>query len=191
MRTLRQLRASIGTLMRARRNRTDLVRALARRPQLLLGTAAYETAIGLSARVEPRLKLLAELEVAALVACEYCLDIGSALARRLGVTEAQLRELRVYRSSDAFDETERLVIELAEAMTRSPAVVPEELRRRLEAAFSRAQLTELAAVIAWENQRARLNQGLGVRPSGFSEGEFCLRPEPLVDSAQGLGVRTS
>ena len=122
MRTLRQLRASIGTLMRARRNRTDLVRALARRPQLLLGTAAHETAIGLSARVEPRLKLLAELEVAALVACEYCLDIGSALARRLGVTEAQPRELR---------------------------------------------------------------------PSGSSEGEFCLRPEPLVESAQGLGERTS
>jgi AhpD family alkylhydroperoxidase len=191
VRTLRQLRASIGTLMRARRNRTDLVRALVRRPQLLLGTAVYETAIGLSARVEPRLKLLAELEVAALVACEYCLDIGSALARRLGVTEAQLRELHVYRSSDAFDETERLVIELAEAMTRSPAVVPEELRRRLEAAFARAQLTELAAVIAWENQRARLNQGLGVRPSGFSDGEFCLRPEPLVNPAQGLGERTS
>jgi hypothetical protein len=61
----------------------------------------------------------------------------------------------------------------------------------MSARRNRTDLTELAAVIAWESQRARLNQGLGVRPSGFSDGEFCLRPEPLVDPAHGLGERTS
>lgn len=177
MRALRQLRTNVGILFKARRNRIDIVRALARRPQLLLGTALYEVAIGLSASVETRLKVLAELKVAALVACEYCLDIGSALARGAGLTERQLRELHRYRSSDAFDDDERLVVELAEAMTLAPAVITEELRSRLDRRFSPAQLSELAAVIAWENQRARLNQALGIRPSGFSDGEFCVIPE--------------
>lgn len=72
MKTLRQLVLNVGVLLRARRNRMDLLRALARRPQLLVGTAVYEMAVGLSARVEPRLKVLAELKVAALVACEHC-----------------------------------------------------------------------------------------------------------------------
>ena len=90
MRALRQLLTNVGILRKARRNRTDLLQALTRRPQLLVGTAWYEIAIALSARVEPRLKLLAELKVAAIVACEYCLDIGSALAHNEGLTEAQL-----------------------------------------------------------------------------------------------------
>lgn len=180
MRTLRQLAGTLRVLASARRHRLDLVRALGRRPQLLVGTGLYEVAINLSARVATRLKVLAELEVAALVACEYCLDIGGALARWEGVSERQLRELHGYRESDAFDPTERLVLELAEAMTRTPAVVEPTLRERLAATFTPAQVTELAAVIAWENQRARLNQALGIRPSGFSDGEYCPLPEPLV-----------
>lgn len=187
MTALHQVRATVGVLGKARRHRTDLLRALARRPQLLVGTAVYEVAIGLSARVEPHLKVLAETKVAALAGCEYCLDIGSALARGEGITERQLRELPHYRTSDAFDDEERAVLELAEAVTRSPAVVPDELRSRLGALFTPAQVTELAAVIAWENQRARLNQALGVRPSGFSDGEVCALPEPAAGAASTAG----
>jgi AhpD family alkylhydroperoxidase len=169
-------------LRRARRNRFDLLRALGHRPQLLLGTGLYEVAVVTSARVDPRLKILAELKVAALVTCEYCLDIGAALARGEGVTEAQLRELHSYRTSAAFSDQERLVMELAEAVTTAPAVVSDELRARIEDAFTPAQVTELAAVIAWENQRARLNQALGIQPSGFSDGELCPLPERAADA---------
>lgn len=182
MRALRQIAATVAVVARARRNRLDFVRALARRPQLLVGSGLYELAILTSARVEPRLKILAEIKTAALVACEYCLDIASLLARGAGVTERQLRELHVYRTSDAFDDDERLVIELAEAMTLVPVTVSEQLRSRLDARFSKAQVTELAATIAWENQRARLNQALGVRPSGFSDGAYCALPEPTASS---------
>lgn len=178
MKALRQLTTNIGVLLRARRNRLDLVRALVRRPQLLIGTGLYEVAIGLSARVDPRLKVLAETKVAAIVACEYCLDIVTLLGQNAGVTERQLRELHAYSSSDAFDGDERLVLDLAVAMTTSPVVMPDGLSERIEAKLSPAGLVELAAVIAWENQRARLNQALGVRPSGFADGLYCARPEP-------------
>ena len=176
MKVLRQLVTNVGILFRARRNRFDLVAALARRPQLALGTVAMELGIATSARVDPRLKILAELKAASIVACEYCLDIGSALARHEGLTEDQLRALPRHRSSDAFDDDERTVLDLAEALTRVPAIVDDELRERVDRAFTPAQQTELVLLIAWENQRARLNQGLGVRPSGFSDGEFCVLP---------------
>lgn len=177
MRVLRQIAAPLGLVFRARRNRLDLLRALVRRPQLLVGSGLYELAILTSARVETRLKVLAEVKAAALVACEFCLDIASPLASGAGVTERQLRELHAYRTSDAFDDDERLVLELAEAMTVVPVTVSERLRARLEDRFSKAEIIELAATIAWENQRARLNQALGVRPSGFSDGAYCVRPE--------------
>lgn len=180
MKVLRQFAVVVGLVARARRNRLDLFRALARRPQLLVGSGLYELALLASARVEPRLKVLAEVKVAALIACEYCLDIASPLARGAGVTEQQLRELHAYRTSDSFDDEERLVVELAEVMTVLPVSVSDELRARLEERFSKAQLAELTATIAWENQRARLNQALGVRPSGFSDGEYCVRPEAVA-----------
>jgi len=177
VRALRQVVDTLRVLARARRNRLDLLRALSRRPQLLLGTGVFELAMALSASVEARLKILAELKVAALVSCEFCLDIGSEIARDTGLREDQLRELPRYRTSDVFDDDERLVMELAEAMTVVPAVVDDDLKARLAARFTPAQHTELASVIALENQRARLNQALGIRPSGFSDGRFCAIPE--------------
>jgi AhpD family alkylhydroperoxidase len=168
-----QMRLHARVLTAGRRNQADLVRWLVLRPQLLGAVAAYETALLASAR----LKALAELKAGAVINCEYCLDIGSALAQAAGVTEAQLRALPSFRTSEQFSESEKLVLELAEAMTRVPTTVEDGLRERLLGRFSRAQLTELAAAIAWENHRARLNQALGVRPSGFSDGAFCAIPE--------------
>jgi AhpD family alkylhydroperoxidase len=183
MKVLRQIHTNLGILFKARRNRVDLMKALARRPQLLLGTLMYEVAVMCSARVDARLKILAELKVAAIVACEYCLDIGSALAHHEGLTATQLKELHIHRTSTAFDDEERLVLDLAEALTKVPSIVDDELRTRVEAAFTPAQRTELMTTIAWENKRARLNQGLGVRPSGFSDGAFCAVPQPVADAA--------
>lgn len=178
MRVLRQAWSTLRVLGRARRNRLDFLRAMLRRPQLLVGTGLYEVAVLGSARVPARLKILAELKTASVVACAYCLDIGSALARGEGITETQVRDLHRHRSSEAFDEDERLVLDLAEALSGAPAAVDEDLRQRMEATFTPAQQVELAAVIAWENQRARLNQALGVRPSGFSDGQACALAQP-------------
>lgn len=178
MKALRQIRTNVGILFKARRNRLDLVKALVRRPQLACSTIVFEMGVALSARVDARLKILAEMKTASIVACEYCLDIASALARHEGLDERQLRELPVHKTSDAFDDEERTVLDLAEAMTRVPSIIDDDLRSRIDRHLTPAQQTELMVVIAWENNRARLNQGLGVRPSGFSDGEFCVLPEP-------------
>lgn len=178
MRTLRQLVGVVRVLRKARRHRLGLLRVMGRRPQLLAAEGMFEIGVVLSARVDPALKMLAELRAASLVACEYCLDIGAALARSAGVTDEQLRDLHRAADSHAFTDTERLVIAFAEALTRSPAEVPDELRARLEATFTAAQRVELASVIAWENFRARRNIALTLPVSGFSDGEFCPVPQP-------------
>src|SRR6266571_7021133 len=169
MTVFQQIRSMGRVLPAGRRNRYDLLAWLRHRPQILIATAAYEMALLASARVDPHLKQLAELKAAALVACEFCLDIGSALAAATGVSEAQLRDLPNFRDSGAFNPAEKLVLELAEAMSRTPADVPDTLRDRLVERFSPAGLAELAATVAWENNRGRLNVALGVRPAGFSD----------------------
>ncbi|WP_405167150.1 carboxymuconolactone decarboxylase family protein [Nocardia sp. NBC_01499] len=177
MRALTRIRHYLAAVRQAKRNRSDLFGWLLRRPQILFGTMVFETALLFTNRLDPKLKELAELKAAGLVNCEFCLDIGSALAKSAGLTEQQLTDLPRYRTSDAYTDLEKLVIAFAEAMTATPAVDLDELRTTLLTHLSKSQLAELATTIAWENQRARLNQGLGVRPTGMAEDGVCALPE--------------
>jgi len=155
----------------------DPVRVYAHAPGLLLSYGIFEQATAGQHEVPERLKALAQLKAAALVNCEFCADIGSALAREAGVGEEQLLALPRYRDSEAFSELERLVLDYAAAMSRTPAQVGEELFAALRERFSERQLVELTNVIALENLRARFNSALDMTPAGFSEGLVCVVPE--------------
>ena len=104
------------------------------------------------------------------------MDIGSAVSRKAGVTERQLMQLAQFETSDAFSHLERLVLRLAESMTRTPANVPDELIATLRGHLSDRQVVELVSTIAWENYRARFNRAFDVKAAGFSEGAFCVLP---------------
>ena len=99
----------------------------------------------------------------------------------MGVEDRKIVEVAHWRTSDAFDDDDRLVLELSDAMTSTPADVPDDLRARLDARFTRGQVAELVLAIAWENHRARLNRALGVRPAGFSDGAVCPLPVQETD----------
>jgi len=127
--------------------------------------------------LDPQLKHLAMLRTAQLIGCEWCLDFGSFLAQRAGTPEAKLRELSVWRESGRFDDRERLVLEYAEAMTRTPAEVSDGLFASLRERFDERQMVELTMAIAIENLYSRSNWAFGLEGEGYSEGSYCVRPE--------------
>ena len=159
----------------------------AHHPRLLLGYGALELAADRSKLVNGRLKELATIKVAAQVGCEFCIDIGSAIGRESGISEEQLRGLSRYKESPAFSELEKLVMEYAEEMTRTPAEIPEALFDALREHFDEAQLVELTAVIALENYRARFNHAFGIGSQGFSGGAYCPVSEKAASRASGSG----
>ncbi len=93
------------------------------------------------------------------------------------MSEDQLRDLPIYRESGAFTAQERLAIDLAVEMARTPVSIPAELEEALASAFDGRQLVELTAAIAWENYRARFNRVFHVDAAGYSSGAFCVVPE--------------
>ena len=105
------------------------------------------------------------------------MDIGSAVGRAAGVTDAQLRALPEYRKSSRFSELERLVLDYAVAMTATPVDVSETLFGDLRRHFNDEQMIELTATIAWENYRARFDHALGIEAQGFSDGAYSVLPE--------------
>jgi alkylhydroperoxidase family enzyme len=95
----------------------------------------------------------------------------------MGVSEEQLRDLPSYEESTAFSPLERLVIDYAVEMTKTPVAVPDALFSALRQHLDEPQLVELTAAIAWENFRARFDHALDIGAQGFSEGAFCVLPE--------------
>ncbi len=81
-----------------------------------------------------------------------------------------------------FDADQKLVLELADAMSATPAQVTDEMRERLRKRFSTAQLVELGGAIAWENYRARSNRVFGFGSEGFykSGGTAAEKSEDLL-----------
>ena len=114
------------------------------------------------------------------------MDIGSAVGRHEGLTDAKLQALADFESSGALSETEKLGLRYAVAMTETPLEVPDELFDQLKAQFSPKQLVELTSSIAWENYRARFDHAFGIESAEFSEGAFCPVPErPAAITASG------
>lgn len=79
------------------------------------------------------------------------------MGRKAGLKDEQLAAL-TGNDLAIFNEKDRLVIELADAMADTPSNISEALYERLSSQFSEQQLLELGAQIAFENYRARLNR---------------------------------
>lgn len=164
---------------------TEPIAIMGHHNRLLLGAGGYELMMEKAAKVDEQLRKLAETKVALLVGCEFCIDIAAHLTARSGVAEEKLLALPRHREATCFSDLERLVIDYAEAMTRTPAAVTDELFALLQEHFDEAQLVELTAVIAWENWRARFNWAFGIGAEGFREGAACPVPVASSEAAGG------
>lgn len=79
------------------------------------------------------------------------------MGRKAGLSDEKLRA--AYGDDmTAFHDIERMVIELADALSETPANVSDDLYARLRNQFSEEQLMQLGGQIAFENYRARWNR---------------------------------
>jgi alkylhydroperoxidase family enzyme len=117
---------------------------------------------------DENLKSFAQMAVASLVGCSFCLDFGYFHAHNEGLDVAKAREVPRWRESDVFTLLERGVMEYAEAMTQTPPTVTDELSARLLKALGPAALVELTTVIGLANLMTRSNTAFGVESQGFS-----------------------
>ncbi|HEY1842254.1 MAG TPA: carboxymuconolactone decarboxylase family protein [Mycobacterium sp.] len=146
-------------------------------PKLLSAYGRLELAESKMDVLSPRQRALAELKSAMTVRCEYCIDLGSAIARRWGLTDDELLALSDYRSAACFSALDKLILEYATAVSRTPVEVSDELFDGLRVHFDNAQLVGLTHIITLGNLRGRFNLALGIGASGFSEGMVCALPD--------------
>ena len=84
------------------------------------------------------------------------------MSSQLGVSDEKINALADYATSDLYNETERVALEFAEAMTITGRDVSDELFARLRGFFDEDALVELTATIAWENASSKFNRAMRV-----------------------------
>ncbi|OBH37675.1 4-carboxymuconolactone decarboxylase [Mycobacterium intracellulare] len=153
------------------------LRMYAHIPRLLNAYGKLEQAESKLDVLSPRHRALAELKSATVVRCEYCIDLGSQIARQWGITDEELLGMANYRDAPCFSDVDKLILEYATAISRTPVEVSDELFDALRAHFDTAQLVGLTHVITLGNLRARFNIALDIGSSGFSGDRVCALPE--------------
>lgn len=96
------------------------------------------------------------------------------MGRAAGITEEQHRDLATYRTSDAFSNLEKDVLDFATALTGAGVEVSDETYAGIRKHLSDAQILELTHSIMRGADRARLNRALDAEEDDIPEGAYCL-----------------
>ena len=144
------------------------LKVLAHRPSIAWFSNLFGLAIEKSGTVEKRIHLLAQLRAAQIIECPFCIDIIPAIGIKSGVlTNEEIAAVSHYCDSDSFSVREKVAMEYAEAVSKTPVKVSDEMFARLKDFFDEKQIVELTASIAYENYRARFNHALGIGSDNF------------------------
>lgn len=119
------------------------------------------------ARLDPTLRALLMTRVSQQCDCAFCIDANSLrLAQRCGAMDKVLA-LEAWRTSALFTPAERAALDYAEAMTATPPRISEAQKHELHCHFNDAQITEMTALVAFQNLSARLNAALEIPSQGL------------------------
>jgi alkylhydroperoxidase family enzyme len=143
--------------------------ALGHNRKVLKTNAKAEMSLAKWNSVPDDLKHLAVMSAALTAGCSWCVDFGYWIMTSEGVDPVKIRDVPRWRDSTAYTDLERNVIEYAEAASKTPVEVTDELVAALRKHLSEEQLVELTMMIAVENQRSRFNIALGITSQGFKD----------------------
>jgi alkylhydroperoxidase family enzyme len=144
------------------------VKVLAHRPMIAWFGNILGLTIEKSSKVEKRIHLLAQFRAAQTVECPFCIDILPAVGKKEGLlTDAEISAVSHYFDSDLFSIREKVAMEYADAISKTPVKVSDEMFARVKQYFDEKQIVELTASIAFENYRARFNHALGIGSDNY------------------------
>ncbi|HKU45503.1 MAG TPA: carboxymuconolactone decarboxylase family protein [Burkholderiales bacterium] len=138
----------------------NLYKALANHPALVASWTEFSKTLRHDTRTPRALRELVILRGAQLMRSEYEWAQHLPMARKAGVSEAQIKDLPNWRISSRFTERERAAIALAEAVTQGS--VSDDVYKQARKHFDDHDYVELALVAAFYAMVGRMLDAMGV-----------------------------
>ncbi|TKH03697.1 carboxymuconolactone decarboxylase family protein [Peribacillus simplex] len=121
--------------------------------KLMMGLEEYKKTTG----IDSTLIELIKIRASQINGCAYCLDMHTKDARAMGETEQRIYCLSAWRESPFYSDSERVALELTEAVTAISANgVPDDLYERVRVHFDEKQYIDLVTIIITINGWNRL-----------------------------------
>jgi alkylhydroperoxidase family enzyme len=121
------------------------------------------------ARLTPVLRSLLMTRVSQLCHCAFCIDANSLrLAERCGALD-KVQAVSQWQESTLFSAEERAALAYAEATTATPPQVSEAVKTDLKQYYCDETITEMTALIAFQNLSARFNAALDIPAQGLCD----------------------
>lgn len=142
-------------------------------PKAAVGSGVLESLVAHGKKdLNPRILKLVRMQASVAAACPFCMDMNSFEYEAQNITPAELAALRGETEIDAVDSfsaQEKLALHYARLLSQTPPAVSPEFGQRLTEHFTEREIVILASTAAQVNYWARLIQGLGIPPAGFSD----------------------
>jgi 4-carboxymuconolactone decarboxylase len=158
----------------------NLYRSLSHAPDLLRAWIDFAWALRGHDTTSRRLRELCILRTASLHHSQYEWHQHRRMAREVGVTDYQVAELEMWRTSDAFDAEERAALALTDAIIAGD--VADEIITELERHFDHAQRVELTVTAAFYAMVPRILEALRVPVEGKEPDRDLPKPPPETTS---------
>ncbi|TKU18609.1 carboxymuconolactone decarboxylase family protein [Citrobacter sp. wls826] len=127
------------------------------------------------ARMSPVMRALLMTRVSQVCHCAFCVDANSLrLAERCGALDKVL-QVANWQESTLFSAEERVGLAYADAVTATPPQVDDALKAQMKQYFTDDAITEMTALIAFQNLSARFNAALDIPSQGLCD-SFKGRP---------------
>lgn len=151
-------------------------------PKVAISSGIMEALVAhKDANLDKRILKLVRLRTSFSVACPFCIDMNYYDYDQFNITPEELSALQrgiETKTVKTFSVREIIAMEYAELISHAPLQFPQEFINKLKANFTQREIVILASTAAQVNYWARLLQGLGVPPAGFSD--HCdIRPQVL------------
>ncbi|WP_434512207.1 carboxymuconolactone decarboxylase family protein [Desulfitobacterium sp. AusDCA] len=165
----------IGIWITKRITGKDLLppKLLAWYPKAAIGSGVLESLVAHGHNPsEKRLLKLVRIQASFAVSCSFCIDMNSFEFSKAGITEEEMAALQGKADPidvRTFSQREKLALEYARFISKSPLFFPPSLIEEMKKNFSEREIVILASTAAQVNYWARLLQALGVPPAGFSD----------------------
>ncbi len=177
-----ELGAMFDRIYAQRGNVPNMFRVMAHRPEIFATMQAHFAAVLNTGTVPTKLKELIIVRTSQVNETPYCLASHMRLARGLGWTDKQLRNLADWREREDFTPAEKAALRLAETVTRDAHAVSDEQFAALRGFYSEGEIVELLCAIGLFNYFNRFNDALKMEPTKPGEGGL-TQPEAAEAAA--------
>jgi AhpD family alkylhydroperoxidase len=129
---------------------------------------AYQAILGLekyiaTTSITPVLKELIKIRASQVNGCAYCINMHTADARKLDITEQRIYLLSAWREADVYTEEEKAVLALTEEITLISNHVSEETYENAAKYYDEKSLAEIIMMIITINAWNRIGIATGMR----------------------------